>query len=219
LAGFFFALFFGAGLGCGFADQTRLRASSNGIGSLGESDMATTRRRTVKTSVNPFNLSQEVYASIGEVAVAWSGIETLVAMGIALILKANQEHFIAVAANMNLSPQLDSLATLCHLAVDARQREELLRVLEKARKMNSERNKIIHGRWMQTEKSHIALRINARAQGTPSETRELMTAKSIRNFAKQVRELAEDLTAAYVESGLAVLPDSIPLASASTIAL
>ena len=73
--------------------------------------------------------------------------------------------------------------------------------------MNRERNKIVHGRWIQTEKPHIVLRITSRAPDHPVEERTLMTAKSIGNFAKQVVQLAEDLSGAYLDIGLILHPD------------
>lgn len=163
--------------------------------------------KSVKTSTTPFQLPEDVYAAIGEVAVAWAGIEVMIGSGLAAMLKADPGNFIAITSNMNLSPQIDSAMTLCHLALPAAKRLALLKVLDRTRTMNAERNRIVHGRWMQTKKAHIVVRITARAAGDPSERTELMTAKSIRNFAKQVRELGEDLAGAYVDAGLLVLDD------------
>lgn len=175
--------------------------------------------KSIKTSIDPFTLSPDLYAAIGEVTVCWSATEDLIASGLALLLKADRGHFIAISANMNVSAQLDSIKTLCHLTLPDEKRKPLVVIVDRARSMNTERNKIVHGRWMQTDKAHKALCIVARAYGAPTEERKIMTAKSIRNFAKQIRELSVDLTSAYIDAGLFVPPDPLPPPSASIIKL
>ncbi len=93
-----------------------------------------------------------------------------------------------------------------------------MEVLKRTRTMNTERNKMVHGRWFQTEKANTALRIVGRAYGEPTEERHLHTAKSIHNFAKQIRELSVDLVDAYIEAGL-VRSDERPMADAVIIEL
>jgi hypothetical protein len=175
--------------------------------------------KLVKLSLHPHTLSPEIYTAIGEVVVAWSKLESILLSGIAMLLKTEDANAVAMASNMNISAQLDSALTLCHMVVAEPKRGALIGCLTTMKTMNTERNKIVHGMWQQTNKKHIAVCTTARAYGAPTEETQLRTPRSLANFTKQVRGVASDLAQAYVAAGLLVLPNPLPPPSDRTIAL
>jgi hypothetical protein len=158
--------------------------------------------KTIKMSATPWRLTPDTYAAIGEVAVLWSQFETTLTAALTRLLKTDTGRFLAVSSNMNTSQQIDSALTLCKMTLAPEKGAPLEKALTLGRQMSRERNKIIHGSWLQTAKPHISMRITTRAYGEPIEERALCTHKSLRNFGKQVHELAEQMTEAMVHAGL-----------------
>jgi len=177
-------------------------------------------RKTVKLSMNPFQLSQEIYSAIGEVTVSWSALESLVGAAMTFMLKTDRASFIAVTSNMNIGAQINSALTLCQLVIpESDERTALVDVFNRVGTMSKERNKIVHGKWQQGKSEKVAVCITARAHGDPIEVTEMKTAASLRNFAGQIREACEDLTAACIRAGLYAAPDPLPHPAERTVAL
>lgn len=134
----------------------------------------------------PLVLSGAIYEAIGRVTAAFSELEHSVHLLLAALLKVEDVILHTVTANMQFARVVETTQSVAALVLSTEDNAVLQPLLVTAATLGQSRNSMVHCRWLQTTKPHIALHFTIRARGTLQEKKQRMTPKSITNIAKQI---------------------------------
>ena len=156
----------------------------------------------VEFTENPLELSGAIYEAIGMVTVAFSELEHSIHLLLAALLKVEDVTLHAVTTNMQFARLVETTQAVAALKLNKNHNAFLQKLLAQAVAHGQARNNLVHCRWLQTTKPHIALHFTMRARGALQEKRQRMTPKSINNIAKQIKDHGISLMQAGADLGL-----------------
>ncbi|CAO3439995.1 hypothetical protein [Azospirillum doebereinerae] len=157
---------------------------------------------TAKRVVQTGPLSVKMYCAIGMVAVAWAHLEEIVTLCLSRLLGADHIEFLTVSAQMPVKGRLDSIKALGTRKLPAEQAARLAALYDEAVHLSRERNKILHGAWLQGEQPDIGIRLTYRAHGRISADAPTISAQDIALIGDRINQLAMDLATMLAELGL-----------------
>lgn len=147
-------------------------------------------------------LSLKLYCAIGMVAVAWAQLEEVVSLCLSRLLGADHIQFLTIGAQMPIKNRLDSVKALASVKLTGEAAARLNALYDEAVSLSRERNKILHGTWLQGEKEDIGVRLTYRAHGKISADAPEMSAQEIAAIGDRINILAADLTNLLAQLGL-----------------
>jgi hypothetical protein len=156
---------------------------------------------TQKRVVYAGPLSTQMYCAIGMVAVAWAHLEEMIALCLSRLLGVDHIEFLTVSAQMQARTQIEAAKTLA-TAKFAERADALIQLLEQAQVMGRERNKIVHGTWVQGEQPNIGIRLTIRTHGRLTASAPTISAQEIAQLADQLTTLSGALAQALAQLGL-----------------
>ncbi|MFZ0693167.1 MAG: hypothetical protein WAN51_03305 [Alphaproteobacteria bacterium] len=108
-------------------------------------------------------ISDRVAQAIGHAVVEWGRLEDLAGVVTACLLQADHREFRSVTANMTGKGKFDTLWAVALLKMPRRKAATIGRIVEAAKGLSAERNRIVHGCWIPTGKINTAQRHSFRA--------------------------------------------------------
>ena len=147
-------------------------------------------------------LSVKMYCAIGMVAVSWAQLEDMVSLCISRLLGAEHTDFLPIASNMQIKARFDALKTLATLRLQPDEAKALIAQCDDALELGRERNKILHGSWLQGETADIAIRFNYRAHGRISADAPTISAREIAEISDRITLLTENFALTLQRLGL-----------------
>jgi len=156
----------------------------------------------VKRVVQTGPLSLKLYCAIGMVAVAWAQLEEVVTLCLSRLLGVDHIEFLTVGAQMPIKNRLDSVKALAGYKLPPDAAARLNALYDEGVQLSRERNKILHGTWLQGEEPDIGIRLTYRAHGKISADAPTMSAQEIAAIGDRINILASDLTNLLIQLGL-----------------
>lgn len=157
---------------------------------------------TAKRVVQVGPLSVKMYCAIGMVAVAWAHLEEIVTLCLSRLLGVDHIEFLTVSAQMPIKGRLDSIKALGGYKLPPEDAARLAALYEEAVYLSRERNKILHGAWLQGEQPDIGIRLTYRAHGKISADAPTISAQEIATIGDRINQLAVDFATLLSQLGL-----------------
>lgn len=150
----------------------------------------------MKVTIHFSPLSDEHYNAIGRVAAAWTRLETVIELGIWSCSEIPIRQARVFTADMRIKPRISTLLIFGHRKfendVSAKQRFDDL--IKQVRKLEDQRNRIIHAEWQYSDAPNAAAAIRARPRKDHIEiTATDMTPTDIRGIATQILKTSFEL--------------------------
>lgn len=157
---------------------------------------------TQKRVVHAGPLSTQLYCAIGMVTVASAHLEDMIALCVSRLLGVDHIQFLTISAQMQARTQIEAAKALAGEKFSAERAATLLQLLEQAQAMVRERNKIVHGTWVQGEHPNIGIRLTIRTQGRVTASAPTISAQEIAQLADQMSMLSGAIAQALAQLGL-----------------
>lgn len=158
----------------------------------------TNQKRTVQAGP----LSTQMYCAIGMVAASWGHLEEIVSLCLSRLLGCDHIEFLSISGQMQSRNQLDALKTLAAHKLAPDQAAALAGLCEQATTLARERNKVVHGAWLQGDQPNIAIRLTLRTQGRISAVAPTVSAQEVALLADQIITLTGSFGQALQSLGL-----------------
>lgn len=156
----------------------------------------------IKRVVQDGPLSVKMYCAIGMVAVAWAHLEEVVTLCLSRLLGVDHIEFLTVSAQMPVKNRLDAIKALAGYKLPPEQAAKLNALYDEGLFLSRERNKILHGAWLQGDQPDIGIRLTYRAHGKISADAPTMSAQEIAVIGDRTNTLAADFTNLLLQMGL-----------------
>ncbi|GEM_PF-3177577 len=143
-----------------------------------------------------------MYCAIGMIAVSWAQLEDMVSLCISRLLGTDHTDFLPIASNMQVKARFDALKAIAGLRLPANEAKLLVTHCDEALELGRERNKILHGSWIQGETDDVAIRLNYRAHGRISADAPVISAREIAEISDRITLLTEALAQTLQRLGL-----------------
>ncbi len=147
-------------------------------------------------------LSVKLYCAIGMVAVAWAHLEEIVTLCLSRLMGADHIEFLTVSAQMPIKGRLDAVKALGGRKLPPEAAAKLTALYDEALYLSRERNKILHGAWLQSDQADIGIRLTYRAHGKISADAPTISAQDIALIGDRINQVAVDLSALLSSLGL-----------------
>lgn len=147
-------------------------------------------------------LSVKMYCAIGMIAVSWAQLEDMVSLCISRLLGTDHTDFLPIASNMQVKARFDALKAIANLRLPADEAKALIARCDEALELGRERNKILHGSWIQGETDDVAIRLNYRAHGRISANAPVISAREIAEISDRITMLTEGFAQILQRLGL-----------------
>jgi len=147
-------------------------------------------------------LSTKMYCAIGMVAVSWAHLEEVVSFYLSRLLGVEHVDFLTISANMQVKARLDSIKALAGQKLSSEVSAQVFDLCEQASQLSKERNRILHGSWLQGETPDVGVRLNYRAYGRVTYDSPAMSAKEIATVASSMNELGARMMLSLQQLGL-----------------
>lgn len=147
-------------------------------------------------------LSTKMYCAIGMVAVSWAHLEEVIALCLSRLLGVEHVEFLTISANMQVKARLDSIKALAGQKLASDAAAQIIDLCEQASQLSKERNRILHGSWLQGETPDIGVRLTYRAYGRVTYDSPSMSAKEIAIVATSMNELGARFMLSLQQLGL-----------------
>jgi hypothetical protein len=147
-------------------------------------------------------LSVKMYCAIGMIAVSWAQLEDMVSLCISRLLGTDHTTFLPIASNMQIKARFDALKTVAGLRLPPEDAKIMIARCDEALELGRERNKILHGSWLQGESDDVAIRLNYRAHGRVSADAPMMSAREIAEISDRITMLTEGFAQILQRLGL-----------------
>lgn len=147
-------------------------------------------------------LSVKMYCAIGMIAVSWAQLEDMVSLCISRLLGTEHTDFLPIASNMQVKARFDALKTIATLRLSPDDAKALVAQCDEALDLGRERNKILHGSWIQGETDDVAIRLNYRAYGRVSANAPVISAREIAEISDRITMLTEGFAQTLQRLGL-----------------
>lgn len=157
---------------------------------------------TAKRVVQTGPLSLKMYCAIGMVAVAWAHLEEIVTLCLSRLLGVDHIEFLTVGAQMPIKGRLDSIKALGSHKLPPDDAARLASLYEEAVHLSRERNKILHGAWLQGEQPDIGIRLTYRAHGKISADAPTISAQEMALIGDRINQLAVEFATLLSKLGL-----------------
>jgi len=155
-----------------------------------------------KLTVRQGPLSTQMYCAIGMVAVSWAHLEEVIALCLSRLLGVEHVEFLTISANMPVKARLDSIKALAGQKLSSSAAAQIIELCEQASQLSKERNRILHGSWLQGETPDFGVRLTYRAHGRVTYDSPAMSAKEIAIVATSMNELGARLMLSLQQLGL-----------------
>mgnify|MGYP001809779329 CR=1 FL=1 len=157
---------------------------------------------TTKRIVHAGPLSAKLYCAIGIVSVSWAHLEEIITLCLSRLLGADHIEFLTVGAQMPIKSRLDSIKALASYKLSPQAATRINTLCDEAVQLSRERNKILHGAWLQGEDPDIGIRLTYRAHGKISADAPTISAQEITMIGERINILASECTAVLTQLGL-----------------
>ncbi|MBP2233311.1 hypothetical protein J2847_006648 [Azospirillum agricola] len=147
-------------------------------------------------------LSTKMYCAIGMVAVSWAHLEEVVSFCLSRLLGVEHVEFLTISANMQVKARLDSIKALAGQKLSSQAAAQTIELCEQAIQLSKERNRILHGSWLQGETPDVGIRLNYRAYGRVTYDSPEMSAKEIAIVASSMNEVGTRMMLNLQQLGL-----------------
>ena len=147
-------------------------------------------------------LSVKMYCAIGMIAVSWAQLEDMVSLCISRLLGTDHTEFLPIASNMQVKARFDALKAIAGLRLPPDEAKALVARCDEALELGRERNKILHGSWIQGETDDVAIRLNYRAHGRISADAPVISAREIAEISDRITMLTEGFAQTLQRLGL-----------------
>lgn len=155
-----------------------------------------------KLALQPGPLSMKMYCAIGMVAVAWANLDEMVALCLSRLLGVDHVDFLAVSSNLQTRGRLDSLKALINQKLGEEQAPAFLALCDQAAELGRERNKVLHGAWVQTSNPDVCRRLTYRAHRRISADAPEISARQIAAMADAINGVSDRFVETLEQLGL-----------------
>lgn len=147
-------------------------------------------------------LSTQLYCAIGMVAVAWAHLEDMIALSLSRLLGVDHIQFLTISTQMQARTQIEAAKTLAMEKLAAERAALLIQLLEQAQVLGRERNRVVHGTWVQGEQPNIGIRLTIRNHGRLTASAPTISAQEIAQLADQITTLTGSFAQVLIQLGL-----------------